>query len=380
MGNECRSTRHRYAPLACGVVLIVALLGWIVVSILNLRGPSDGGGGWSSTSKEPGAIGGKGAIDFPIMLLADYYEHGIEHAPPRDPSGCMQRREGYYTAPLNPFVLAHSKLSQSGADVELRKWMESRQSGFAVGKSAESAELKSLEPLLSASSLQSEVLLEIGRAFNFLEGDLLAGCWYRAGLAKAEQQYKDTKPGDPNAQPLLHLLDQTKALWRLKDYQAMEKRFALAKRLNAQLSPESRRARYLHAEMVFYQGRVKQAADLIVAVQAEHDSVGDLGSLEKSDLHEMAWVLGLMCEQAGRHSEAARYLETCIRLEGEHTGRAMGTRFWALLAEGRVDEAERQFEEYSRRFAPPPRVTAAIKEKIDSARISISQKRQASER
>ena len=196
MGNECRSRWNRFAALACSVVIAVGLLGWIVVSILNLRGPSDGGGGWSSTSKEPGAIGGKGAIDFPIMLLADYYEHGIEHAPPRDPSGCMQRREGDYTAPANPFVLARSKLSQSGADVELRKWMESRQSGFAVGRLAESGELKSLEPLLAASSLQCEVLLEIGRAFNFLEGDGLAAYWYRGGLVKAERQYKDTQPGD----------------------------------------------------------------------------------------------------------------------------------------------------------------------------------------
>ena len=303
MGNERRSRWNRFAALACSVVIAVGLLGWIVVSILNLRGPSDGGGGWSSTSKEPGAIGGKGAIDFPIMLLADYYEHGIEHAPPRDPSGCMQRREGYYTAPPNPFVLAGSKLSQSGADVELRKWMESRQSGFAVGKLAETGELKSLEPLLAASSLQCEVLLEIGRAFNFLEGDGLAAYWYRGGLAKAERHYKDTQPGDLKARPLLSLLDQTKALWRLKDYAAMEKRFALAKRLNPPLSVESRRAGYLLADMLYYQRRFSEAADMIVAVQAENERVGDLGTLEKSDIGEMHWTQGLFLYSVKRYGE-----------------------------------------------------------------------------
>ena len=339
MGNECRSRWNRFAALACGVALIVALLGWIVVSILNLRGPSDGGGGRSSTSKEPGGIGGKGAIDLPIMLLADYYEHGIEHAPPRDPSGCMQRRERYYTAPPNPFVLARSKLSQSGADVELRKWMESRQSGFDVGKLAETAELKSLEPLLSASSLQCEVLLEIGRAFNFLEGDLLAACWYRAGLAKAERQYKDTKPGDPKARPLLCLLDQTKALWRLNDYAAMEKRFGLAMMLNPRLSPEARRAGYLHAEMLYYQGGCQKAATAILAVQAEHERAGDLGTLEKSDIAEMHWVLGLFLFFAERDADAVPHLEFAARPKGEHSLHALSLLPFALVRSGQIDRA-----------------------------------------
>src|ERR1700730_9847632 len=35
-------------------------------------------------------------------LLCDYYEHGLEHAPPRDPSGSMQRRELFYRTPPDP--------------------------------------------------------------------------------------------------------------------------------------------------------------------------------------------------------------------------------------------------------------------------------------
>jgi len=347
MGNECRSRWNRFAALACGVALLVALLGWIVVSILNLRGPSDGGGGGSS--KEPGAIGGKGAIDFPIMLLADYYEHGIEHAPPRDPSGCMQRREGDYTAPANPFVLARSKLSQSGADVELRKWMESRQSGFAVGRLAESGELKSLEPLLAASSLQCEVLLEIGRAFNFLEGDGLAAYWYRGGLVKAERQYKDTQPGDSKARPLLSLLDQTKALWRLKDYAAMEKRFALAKRLNAPLSPEARRAGYLHADMLFYQERYAEAANEILAVQGEHNKVGDLGLLERSDLEEMAWTQGLLLYCADQYEESLPHWQVVMKMAGEPRRKMALDRFVnASVRIGRADQLEAYYVELRR--------------------------------
>jgi hypothetical protein len=371
MGNEQRSRRQQFAALACGVVVVVALLGWIVVSILHLRGPSDSGAGRSS--REPGAIAGKGAIDLPIMLLADYYEHGIEHAPPRDPSGCMQRRERYYTAPPNPFVLARTKLSQSGADVELRKWMESRQSGFGVGKLAESGELKSLEPLLSASSLQCEVLLEIGRAFNFLEGDGLAACWYRAGLVKAEQQYKDTQPGDLNARPLLSLLDQTKALWRLNDYAAMEKRFALAKRLNPQLSPESRRAGYLYVEMLYYQGRFQEAATAILAVQTEHERAGDLGSLEQSDIGEMHWVQGLFLSYANRHAEAIPHFEAiAARPSSEHAQGAAAGLFGCLARVHRTAEAAKRLGEYVARYHPEQREVAEFVEMLERSKAAAT--------
>src|SRR5258706_15101712 len=52
-------------------------------------------------------------------LLVDYYEHGIEHAPPRDPSGCMQRREQFYCAPANPRLLIRSRITKSMSAVAL---------------------------------------------------------------------------------------------------------------------------------------------------------------------------------------------------------------------------------------------------------------------
>jgi hypothetical protein len=206
---------------------------------------------------------------------------------------------------------------------------------------AESGELKSLEPLLSASSLQCEVLLEIGRAFNFLEGDGLAACWYRAGLAKAEQQYKDIQPGDSKARPLLSLLDQTKALWRLKDYAAMEKRFALAKRLNTRLSPEARRAGYLYTEMLHYERRHDEAADAALALQAAHKQAGDLGSLDRSDIHEMAWILGFFLFSAERYEDAVAYLRQASLPGGEHAHSALELLCFALARLDRLDEAEK---------------------------------------
>ena len=52
------------------------------------------------------------SADIPVGLLCDYYEHGIEHAPPRDPSGVMQKRERFY-------VVQHTiplRLSSPGAN------------------------------------------------------------------------------------------------------------------------------------------------------------------------------------------------------------------------------------------------------------------------
>src|SRR5438105_1879640 len=42
--------------------------------------------------------------DIQLAMLGDFYEHGIEHTPPRDPSGAMQKRERFYRAPTDPFV------------------------------------------------------------------------------------------------------------------------------------------------------------------------------------------------------------------------------------------------------------------------------------
>jgi hypothetical protein len=278
------------------------------------------------------------------MLLAEYYEHGVEHAPPRDPSGCMQRRERYYEAPPSPYVVVPGLLTQSEADRKLGQWVDSRRTAFLSGQPFSAGESKLVEQLAGESSLKAETLLDLGRGFNFLESDLLAACWYRAGLAKAQGQYSDTAPGDPSVRPLLYLMDQTKALWRLRDYPTMEKRFALAMRLYPSLSPESRRAGYLHGVAIFYQAQYARAADAMLAVQADHDRVGDLGMLERSDLEEMEWELGLFLSAAGRDEESLPHLQAIIKLSNRD--RKMYALNAYIRASNRLGRTER-VEEYS---------------------------------
>jgi tetratricopeptide (TPR) repeat protein len=206
--------------------------------------------------------------------------------------------------------------------------------------------------LLGRSSLEAQVLLEIGRGFNCLEGDQVAACWYRAGLAEAQQHFKDTAPDDPSARTLLHLLDQTKALWRLRDYVAMEMRFALAMRLNAPLTAEARRSAHLHAEMLYYRGKVQEAADAILAVQAQHQKVGDLGVLDRSDLDEMNWSQGLLLYSAQRVYAALPYFERTIAHNGEHAREAAKLLIIAYSRCGKGQEAERCLEQYRQKYGP----------------------------
>jgi len=77
--------------------------------------------------------------------------------------------------------------------------------------------------------------------------------------------------------PFLHLIDQTRALWRTKDYSALEMRFRLAA-AEPLLSVESRRAGCLLVDAAVWGAIHREAADTNLPVQAEHDRVGDLGS------------------------------------------------------------------------------------------------------
>ena len=145
---------------------------------------------------------------------------------------------------------------------------------------------------------------------------------------------------------MLSLLDQTKALWRLNDYAAMEKRFALAKRLNTRLSPEARRAGYLHAEMFYYQQRFSEAADAMLQVQSQHEQAGDLGLLEKSDIYEMDWVLGMMLFTDKRYAASLPHVRGCAARDGEHLRGALSTLIAVYANLGRIDEALQQLRVY----------------------------------
>jgi tetratricopeptide (TPR) repeat protein len=340
----------RWSGRLLAAALLVTLLFWIGSTVFNFRHSSQTGADSSATGRtnlgteSPRTPGNPAAVHVPIALLVDYYEHGIEHAPPRDPSGVMQKREDNYTAPPVPFALLHAKLTSSPPDSSLMQAVNEWQVGWLKGNATTKQQLDSIERLATDSSLKSIDLIDLGRAFNFLDGDPLAARWYRSGLAKAEMEYKATSPADPATKPLLDRLDQMKALWRLKDYPAMEKRFGLAMRLNSPLSPEARRAGYLYAEALYHQARSGDAAEVILAVQRDHDRAGDLGLLEKSDILEMHWIQAIMLFNAERYEEALPHLKDCAAITNEHKRGALELLVFCLVRLNYIAEARDAFK------------------------------------
>ena len=306
------------------------------------------------------------SVDSPLALLCDYYEHGIEHAPPRDPRGVMQRRENFYRAPMPPAALLRAKLDHSANDRRLRNLVDRWEAQWLVGHVAAGAFIQDSEEAAERSSLDAIVLIEAGKGFQFLENDGLGAAFFHAALAKAERQYAHTSPGDPVALPFLQELDQTKALWHLKDYSALERRFALARRLNPRLSIESRRSGYLLVDAMFYQNRFDEAADLILEVQAEHRRVGDLGLLEKSDIYEMNYEQGYLLFAAGRFESAIPLLKRVVG-SGEHDEVAQEALFKALLQSGRFDEARRCLTDLENRFKTSESARAAFAQQLEES-------------
>jgi hypothetical protein len=293
------------------------------------------------------------SVELSLGLLSDYYEHGIEHAPPRDPRGVMQRREDFYRPPIPPQELLRRKLGASLDDKRLRSLIDTWEAEWLGGHLGTGHLVDQLQRASDGSTLDAATLIEAAKGFQFLDSDELAAAFFRAALAKAESQCRFTPPGDPEVLPLLHALDQTKALWRLKDYPALERRFGLARRLYAPLSIESRRSGYLLADSLFYQGRFDEAADLILTVQAEHRRVGDLGLLDRSDIYEMNYEQGYLLFTAGRFESAIPSLKLVIG-RGEHDQVAEQSLFRALLQTSRFDQARLCAKDLEIRFRLPP--------------------------
>ncbi|HSZ54753.1 MAG TPA: tetratricopeptide repeat protein [Tepidisphaeraceae bacterium] len=368
MGTEARDARTRLASVLA--VLIVALwaVGFAVVpgrrfgdarqSAPSLLGPG--------LAPHEGRSNGGIPVDVPLGLLCDYYEHGFEHAPPRDPRGVMQRRETFYRPPPPPAEFLRSKIGTSVDDRRLQGLVDRWEADWLAGHPPAGAIIAQLQEAAGRSSLDAIALIEAAKGFEFLEGDQLAAAFFDAALLKAEPQYALTQPGDPAALPLLHELDQTKALWRLKDYPALERRFRLARRLYAPLSVESRRSGYLLVDALFYQDRFDEAADLILAVQAEHRRVGDLGLLESSDLYEMNYEQGFLLFSAGRF-EAAIPLLKLVSGRGEHDQVAEQALFRALLQTGHFDQARVCLADLLTRFKLAPWSQAALARELDES-------------
>lgn len=278
-------------------------------------------------------------VDIPVGLLCDYYEHRIEHAPPRDPSGVMQKRERFYAAPHDPFELLASVATAAPTDKAFTTALSSFRSEWEAGKSSNDQKLNSLDEAAAQSSRKSDALIDAGRAMNWLSGDEAAVVFFHAGLTKAAVEYARARVDGETALSLLHALDQTKALWRVKHYVALEGRFMLAARLNSPGSPEQRRAGYLYADTLYYQEKYSEAARAICGVLQDDTVAGDLGSLERSDISEMNWTTGFFLMRAGRFEEAAPYLHRVTQVHCEHTERAYACLVQTLVALGKPADA-----------------------------------------
>jgi len=365
MGRAVNQRRLMATGFVLGSGTLLALGGWLLWSM--------GGGGNATlpgsraevvSGSELSGIPGIQAAEVAPALLADFYEHDNEHVPPRQPGGVMQRRERFYTPPHDPFFLLTSKLGQSPADAALQKQLTTLQGLWEKSAQIPGDARAELEALLGQSSLKAEPLIEAGRSFAFLSGDELAALFYRAGLERAQQQYHRARAGDPATLPLLRQLDQTKALQRLRDYRALEKRFALEMALYPPLSVEARRAGCLYAEALMKQSRAVEAAEAIVGVFEQDKAAGDLGLKDPSDLGEMDWRAGTYLARCGRCQDAIPYLQDLLKTNDNR--KQKGVQLWiaCLHRLGRDSEAETLRERYKLgspgSAAPTTRPTASL--------------------
>jgi len=278
----------------------------------------------------------------------------------------MQRREHFYRAPPDPWDLIRLHLGSSAGESQLRNQLGQLKALWLSGRPIPAELPSALERSAGQADLDASILMEAGRSFDFLVGDELAAAFFRAAFVKAQTRYARTTPGDPKALPLLRQLDQTAALWRLKDYPALEMRFSLARRLYPPLSVESRRAGCLLVDALYYQDRFDEAADLILQVQKEHQQAGDLGALEHSDLYEMEYMQGYVLGAAGRFAEAIPHLQRVCG-SGEHARAAADVLFSAFLNTGRFEEARACYADIVRRFNVPTAAQRVMQRRLERA-------------
>jgi tetratricopeptide (TPR) repeat protein len=354
-----------------GALALICALAVVIVSFLATRDDAVDSL-WNSIhpnsmAHEVTSEGGTSTlVDIPLALISDYYEHGLEHAPPRDPSGVMQKREAYYRPPSDPVSFIRSKLSSQPADIELGNLLTAWEHQWLHGQLASTDTISRFEQTARSSSLDAIALLHAAKGFQFLDGDTLAAGFIHAGLAKAQIECADIRRGDSRSINLLNQLDQTKCLWNLKDFPAVEARFVLARRLYPPLSVESRRAGYLLADALFYQKRFREAESLIETVMAEHRQVGDLGALDRGDLYEMNFQLGYLQFAAGDLEASISNLKR-VRGGGEHDQVAADALFRALLQVGSAGEAQSAFQEFNSRFKTPSAKASARATDLEEA-------------
>jgi hypothetical protein len=306
-------------------------------------------------------------------LLCDYYEHGLEHAPPRDPSGSMQRRELFYRTPPDPVDALCRGLGTGSTDRRTKDLFLRWQSKWLSGDSscASVACARELSQAAEGSSIDAVTLLEMGRALNWLVDDQFSAEFYKAALRRGFRDGQGLRPGDPQCLPFLRGLDQTRAFWRIGDYEGLELRFRYARRFNLPLSVESRRAACLLVDALYDQHRIDEALDTLAQAQAEDDRVGDLGALDRSDLNEMDYLHGFLLQCAGRNALAIPYLLK-VKRGRDHAEDATRSLFLAYVGLERFDDAKATLDEFFRKFIVSPAQREAFQTALEQARQSAA--------
>jgi hypothetical protein len=272
----------------------------------------------------------------PIALLVETYEHVREHVPPYGVDDEMQQRERFYDAPAEPFELCERKLKESAADASLRQMMEQMRKQSEQGGDTVSTP-SGLESVAARSSLDAIDLLRASRGLQFLVGADAADSMCRAAITKAAEQYSGTAPGDPSALGFLHELDQTGLLWTKPDWPALEKRFALAERLNPAKSVEHRRAIILRSMSLFELAHVGESASEIGMAWGAAAEANDLTA---KDMVELNWLTARSFFGAKQFAQAEPYCRAVLEAGGERSKLAARMDIICLHNLGRDDEAQ----------------------------------------
>jgi len=289
-----RAVNKRMMLGAVGALVIV-LLAWVGYLIYKRPGnPGERSGGGSAAASQWAAANVRPAT------LFECYEHARENVPPRNDTGVRQRN---WQAPPMPLEVIRAAVNDksSAEERELLGWMEKWDANYRAGRPIDPAWQMSLRAILERTRLPFEVLFKLGSAMGFLEHENVAAIFYRAALRTAQEEYKNISPLDPRAGMLRAALPQMGMLWTIGDYPALEQRFALEMRLYAPLSQEGRKCAHSCAEAMYYQGKSKEAAELIATVMQRHEQAADLN---QSDREEMGWIEGIFYSGNQRYKEA----------------------------------------------------------------------------
>jgi hypothetical protein len=282
--SDRASTRRRV--LASVVLLIlIALPVWKFWHSRNKPTPAPQSA--QNSNIDPTLAAGRAPAGIRSAVLYDSYDHARENVPPRNDTSA--RADAWQPPPM-PLATARATITdKTGPDGALLAWMEDWDRSYRAGVSTRNTPL--LTSLLDRTKLGFEPLFNLGAAMGFLEEPSVATVFHRAALRRTNEEYKNLSPLHPAAPLLRVALPQMGMYWNSGDYPLLEERFKIEMQLYPPLSQESRKCAHSCAEAMYYQGKQKEAADLIATKVQRDEQAGDLSA---SDKQEMGWIVGIM--------------------------------------------------------------------------------------